>query len=239
MSCAAATIGAIVFSKGAPYRKPLYTNGIQFTYIHIHIHQKQSRIPNPKFQVFKCLSLRTAFNFCCQSWFAVKKRQKKSQLRNWEIEGLKIKALNDTKLILNQGCIRRGDRFEGQPQKIHNHLLLQTLQTAFSRGKLLQKFKVIKGLMLISDQFGIFQNLQMSLFPKLDSFLVGTFFCSFLQEKIPLTYKQVRGFQAARQPCPTKTVLDDVVSFSKLIKKFETIRNWKYVKPCGEQLSKA
>jgi len=28
MSCAAATIGAIVFSKGAPYRKPLYTNGM-------------------------------------------------------------------------------------------------------------------------------------------------------------------------------------------------------------------
>jgi len=28
MSCAAATIGAVVFSKGAPYRKPLYTNGI-------------------------------------------------------------------------------------------------------------------------------------------------------------------------------------------------------------------
>jgi len=33
MSCAAATIGAIVFSKGAPYRKPLYTNGIQFLQI--------------------------------------------------------------------------------------------------------------------------------------------------------------------------------------------------------------
>ena len=28
MSCAAAVIAAIVFSKGAPYRKPLFTNGI-------------------------------------------------------------------------------------------------------------------------------------------------------------------------------------------------------------------
>ncbi len=27
LSCAASIIAAIVFSKGAPYRKPLYTNG--------------------------------------------------------------------------------------------------------------------------------------------------------------------------------------------------------------------
>ncbi len=26
-ACAAATIAAVIFSKGAPYRKPLYTNG--------------------------------------------------------------------------------------------------------------------------------------------------------------------------------------------------------------------
>ena len=36
---AASVIGAIVFSKGAPYRKPLYSNGIQLTYLKsIHCH---------------------------------------------------------------------------------------------------------------------------------------------------------------------------------------------------------
>ena len=34
--------------------------------------------------------------------------------------------------------------------------------------------------------------------------------------KKPSTNKQECGFYAACQPCPTKTVLDDVVSFSKL-----------------------
>ena len=32
LSCSAATIAAIVFSKSAPYRKPLYTNGNTLAY---------------------------------------------------------------------------------------------------------------------------------------------------------------------------------------------------------------
>ena len=42
LSCSAATIAAIVFSKSAPYRKPLYTNGKTVTYKDHHEHNIMS-----------------------------------------------------------------------------------------------------------------------------------------------------------------------------------------------------